>query len=475
VTATATATPADASGSRAFWTAVRLFVSENPQWRMGMVLLLMFEGQILLMSLFMPSSQFARPHLAPASLYLGVLAIVTAWVDRSGTSRLAFLRLLPFARADRWLVLAPLCALVIPFVLPFAIVKHLPPLAAITIVACCWWAIAFGRWWARRLVYDLLVLPALVVAPGASYFAFRSGGWPLAAAVAMALAVVGLALSPELNLAPGRYHRLWRPRTRTNGRAAVSTARPSEGWLGWLATALRAVWVLDSRPWLRVLVFVGGGTAGLIACARDFRILDGMIYIWMIVKVGELAKQTTLQFFHVRPVSRSQLIAGALVPKLIFLLLLPLAAMVGVRSDVLSYHGLALFSHHPKPANAADLASLGHLLGATFLPQTLPASGFDPALWTAVRPLIWLHILKVSLLIYAVVFWFAITEMARDRKWRRPGVWTVPATVSMILLVMTSALFHAVSMPTPPLWLAGVLAAAAVVTWWRAKPFDLVT
>ena len=160
-------------------------------------------------------------------------------------------------------------------------------------------------------------------------------------------------------------------------------------------------------------------------------------------------------------------------PKLAFLLVLPLAAMVGTNIDAVNGHGLGWHSAHGVRPDARDIDFVRDTIGAAFVPEKWPAGGLDPAFWPRLRPLIWLHIIKLSLFIDAMAFWMSLVDLSRDRKSPRTRLLTVPALASLILGFSTAfGLPH--SIPAPPLWLAAVwLAVTGATVWWRSKPFEL--
>jgi hypothetical protein len=389
-----------------------------------------------------------------------ILAIVTVALEERQIPRLAFLRQLP-TRADKWLVLVPMCAFAALLSLPTLVLFRSAALSTAAVVGCSWWGIGIGRWMRRGWLFRIVALPAFGLAPVGTLLAARQSGPQAALAVAIGLGLIGLAISPDLLLAENNSASR-RSVEVTRARGAVSSPTPAGQPLGWLMTVVRVHGLSSNALWLWGAIY--GSVA--VVCFYWWEIMPSLVF-FMITRARRftsLSKRTTLSFFRAQPVSRAQLFLASTLPDVLLIVLCTAAPFF-------SGHWRAAFDFDARP-RSHEWALHRRVLGATFLPATWPAGGFPPEVWSHLHALVRLFVAKVGLLLVASLFWFAAAEIQTDRakSTRRSGAMTAGFVTAVFLFFLMPGTFVA-DLFLPPLWLAALSAVAAIVTWWRLEPF----
>jgi hypothetical protein len=173
------------------------------------------------------------------------------------------------------------------------------------------------------------------------------------------------------------------------------------------------------------------------------------------------------EFFRTRPITRAQAVAGGVLPHLLLVLLLSAAMLVPISLDTFNGTGFLARALRWRPPSARTIRDLREILGATFLPRTWPAGGLSPDAWLALRPLLHAQVLKVALLLLAMPFAGASIRIPLPRLLEGRSRWLdLPLTIALVPVAF-GVLGFLERWWAPPLWLATLIAAAAVWQWWR--------
>jgi hypothetical protein len=268
------------------------------------------------------------------------LVLATLGAELAAAQKLAFLSVRPVPLASRWLLLGPLCALVLPLAIISGATGSLSPLAVFTTLGCGLWAITVARWamsrfvrraktwavFARNVFWGLALLPVAWAEPIASGASYRAAGWAAAAAVAMGMGLLGLALQPDAYLGwdptPGRPP--WARRPGATAPPRAERRRPTSR--GWLATVAH-LWRLDVHPLAVALGLVGYGITFLVPAdgLGVYAALEAVILGLGLCAMSERAKTELLA---ARPFSRAQLLVARALPWLLLALVMPVTALV---------------------------------------------------------------------------------------------------------------------------------------------------
>jgi len=461
--------PAGSPRRGSFLETWRVFASG---WGKVGMLGLFFAGWIVIGTIVMGVS--GRRALAPNVLMLlSMLPVATYSLERQLADRLAFLSLIPQPVPTKWLVLAPMCALgLLTALASGALSSKAPAISILALLGSAWWMVGSARWLHRFGPWIVVACVFVLLAPVASFVAYRVGGWAAAAAVAMALGVGALLFQPNAYVGPGLRRRPGEKEERSvappvpQSRRAASVAPAKRGSA--LAASGRFVIVsMEASPWFLALLFLLMGVMGLMSTHRNTLHPS---YLMLAVFVGtKLIAKTysndTQDFLGTIPIARGPRVIGGVVFPLLLILFGHVVAALMISRELLDQGGLLGRLFGRTSPNDDTIGHLREVLGATFLPEKWPAGGLSIDLWLRLRPLLYMDLLRSALLFLTLVF-AAVPFVATVRGEKlRP-----PLNIVLVLLVVASALRldrMLTSLPIPPLWFAALLAVVAIADWWR--------
>ncbi|HEY7374979.1 MAG TPA: hypothetical protein VIF57_22645, partial [Polyangia bacterium] len=193
-------------------------------------------------------------------------------------------------------------------------------------------------------------------------------------------------------------------------------------------------------------------------------------FIWAFVILARLIAAVysaeVHEFLLTRPFDGGRRFVGGVLFPSLFLLLAPLTALCFVNLHWIERGGL--FGH---PPSTDAIRYMREVLGATFLPDTWPRAGLPQHLWAQLRPLLYLDVLRVTLVILSILFIFPIRQSvvgSNDRPVPVGSVLIFLVAVWVMARVHFLDAFAAWPMPRLPFFalLAGVSIAHF---WWLAR------
>jgi hypothetical protein len=467
-----------------FMDALRLFLAGvgSSGWKPLQVMVGMLS--VMLVPIFVVPI-FARdlgwPLQVAAFGALPILAMTTVAFRVAGAPSLAFMASLPLRHPGKWLTLVPACTLALVVVVLFSIVGRLPVPAMLTVLGCGWWAVALGlRFAGRRLAWMGVVVLLAWADAGAARLAFSAAGWWLAAAVSLTMALIGLGTARDRVAAV-----VSGPGTSAAARRRVGSARglfssPARARRPGLLQVTRQLWVLPA-PGLLVglLLCVNLPVALLFAAVGPLPTLS-FTWLMLIAPVSSLIASAYApnadEFLRTRPLRSAWLIAGTVLPWTLIILLLPAVTLFKVPVDALS---ASLQSRDPGFGftHRAQVTYLREIIGATWLPAPATRGLISPEIWARLRPLLYLHVLRLAILMLALLFAMTGATIAASWKATGAGRWSrvvlILATAGAALPCVDLARVWHVRWPTAPLWLSVALFFAAVASmfpvWGRPR------
>ena len=433
--------------------------------------------------------QLLMPHGTPVTIYwraflvdAGTLAMLfglTTWqLEGELGESLAFMSVIAQPVDPRRLLLAPMCALAVVMASVFAVTQKLPPAVALALVGVGWCTIGTTRWlWKLRWWSLLLALPILAVEPGVIYAAQRLAGWGAAAALSMVFAIGVLALQPRVYVGEplskvlngGRSPARNLVTRRVSPGAASATASSAS----WLASTARFAWFMYGGRSALLLV-IAAAVIALLGVSGPVFGHHAELYIGMAglpaSMLGFLYSADLNDFLRTRPFNRGQRFVGGMLPPLFLALLAPVVALFFVDLDWFNRGGLfGLFKRHAPTQD--EIRYLREVLGATFLPEKWPAGGLSHDLWIRLRPLLYLDVLRGTLLIVAMLFAFPVRK-AGERSGRQSFP---PGNVAVLMACFATVMWigfspGSSSFPVLRLWHLALLACVSVAHWlWRVR------
>ena len=198
--------PAGSPRRGSFLETWRVFASG---WGKVGMLGLFFAGWIVIGTIVMGVS--GRRALAPNVLMLlSMLPVATYSLERQLADRLAFLSLIPQPVPTKWLVLAPMCALgLLTALASGALSSKAPAISILALLGSAWWMVGSARWLHRFGPWIVVACVFVLLAPVASFVAYRVGGWAAAAARGKGRAVGRAAGSAITTSGVGRAGEAW--------------------------------------------------------------------------------------------------------------------------------------------------------------------------------------------------------------------------------------------------------------------------
>ena len=406
-----------------------------------------------------PSDRFFI--LAGVLIPISAMLMVLFEVRRSGP--LAFLRTLPQPHAPRSLLLLPACGL--GLLVAVASLSVLPVLAAVALLGCWCWATAIGHRFAGRDGWLLLLgaVPLAYVALFAAAVSFAAGGLTAVAAVSTALGLAGCLASPRDRFLALVDTGSKRPPdgAQVGSDALHVTARQDRG-AGRRSAAGRIFQVaLRANPrgssgilWFALAI--GGACVLLLAIASPLKPLTTSLAFQMTIANALAASNSRAarEFLSTRPIRRRLLLRAAVLPWVLLSLLFPAVALVSAATRT--------------TVARDDLSSLSYPR-ETIKPSRPPSFGEHPPrrpgqllVSPAIRSALVERVLGFGVLQLAWFLSFAAFGITNERRGLSRERWT-----SLVLFLVAGALmtpmlvpWHRLPWGPPPLWLAGLLAAA---------------
>jgi hypothetical protein len=406
-----------------------------------------------------PSDRFFV--LAGVLIPISAMLMVLFEVRRIGP--LAFLRTLPQPHAPRSLLLLPACGL--GLLVAVASLSVLPVLAAAALFGCWCWATAIGHRFAGRSGWLLLfvAVPLAYVALFAAAFSFAAGGLTAVAAVSTALGLVGCLASPRdrflalvttgsnrqpdaaqvgsdaLDLTVRRNRRGGRrPSTARIFQMALRANPRGSGGIWWFAIAIAALCLLPA------------------AASSPMRALTISLGFQMTVASALAASNSraTREFLSTRPVGRWLLLRSTVLPWVLLGLLFPAIALVGATTRTsVARQDLLSVSYPRDTVPAARSSAVGEQA-----PKLQKQVTVSPALRSRLVD----SVLRFGFLQLAWFLSFAAFGITNERRGLSRERWT-----SLVLSLVAGALMTPMLVPwlrlpwgLPPIWVAGMLAAA---------------
>lgn len=398
-------------------------------------------------------------------LAMPVLAELTAAIERSASRQLQFTELLPLPRTTtKWIVLVPTGLFVSALVGSLVVLGHIPMADTVPLLGLGWWAIAVGHAFApRRLWARIFLMPlACWLAVVASAIVGEQAGDRVASMVAGVLGVLALAVAPARPFssaaAAGRRRSSYPPR----GAPGVH-ALPRSRQAGTLSTSFR-IWIMTTPRWSRYFLVPFFIAASVIGCLTSAPMLSSTEVMVAAILSGLLTRArspSTLAFLQARPFTRRSLWLGTWLPAIVLVVLPPLSMLLTVQEEW--FIGPTALGFTSGGAN--KLSYLREILGATFLPASLPAGGMPAEIWPALPPLLVRHAFRLALLSLALLFSLAGQAMASARRTDGRALW--PGWLSSLLVsamlvpCLDAARSWRIPWAPPPLWLAGAMALGA--------------
>jgi hypothetical protein len=406
-----------------------------------------------------PSDRFFI--LAGVLIPISAMLMVLFEVRRIGP--LAFLRTLPQPHAPRSLLLLPACGL--GLLAALASLSVLPVLAAVALLGCWCWATAIGHRFAGRTGWFLLLVavPLAYVALLAAAVSFAAGGLTAAAAVSTALGLAGCLASPRdrfLALVAAGSRR--QPDGAQVGSGALHvTARqdrdsgPRSAGGRIFQVALRA----NPRGPSGLLWFalaISGTCFLLLTIASPLKPLTAGLVFQMTIANALAASNSRAarEFLSTRPIRRRLLLGAAVLPWVLLGLLLPAVALVSATTrTTVARDDLSSLSYPRDTVKPSRPSSFGEH------PPRLPGQLLvSPAIRSALVE----RVLGFGVLHLAWFLSFAAFGITNERRrWSRAR-WTSLALFLVAAALMTPMFVPWLRLPwgPPPIWVAGLLAAA---------------
>jgi hypothetical protein len=393
--------------------------------------------------------------------------------------RLAFLSVIAQPVDLRRLLLVPMGALALVVTAILVGVDRLPPAVALALLGVAWSTIGTTRWLWRLGGWSWLALPIFAVEPAAVYAAQRFAGWGAAAALSIAWAIAVLAFQPRVYVGEplSRLMKSDRLRTGPPARAARRAVSASAGVGGsWLASAARFSRInLTGAGWSYTAAIVFIVVATILVGSIPFIGQGSIAIFWLPVLAAAVASRAysgdMREFLAARPFKARERVGGLVLPLLIPLLAAA-AALCAVNPHWVDIGG-PFGIWKPHPPRAAHIRYMREVLGATFLPDQWPAGGLPHHLWVQLRPLLYVDVLRLTLLMVAVFFAVPIPKAGENPR-RRVAAGNIVLILGIFgVLLRTDLLDTFRGWPMPGVPFLALLAAASIAHWvWRARAIN---
>jgi hypothetical protein len=368
-----------------------------------------------------------------------------------------------------------MCTLGFVMTAALTISQRLPLAVALALLGVAWATPAATRWLWKLRFWPLWLLPLLLADPAAIWAAQRVAGWVAAAAISMALAIGALAFQPRPYVGEPLSRRM-------NGSGAAPArdlvARRAAGAISVAPSdRSRLASLTRFKEWARSEKFAIIMTVLGVACGMLFPVLGYRIELlfWPMVIGMNLAGAyagDTYEFLRPLPYSRRRHFVRSVGPALAIALVVPATALCFISLDWFNHDGLVgLITRRAHMFRAQELAYLRHVLGATFLPEKWPAGGVSMDVWARLRPLLYLDLLRSSILIVAMLFAVPLRKVGE-----RAGRQSLQATNVLLMLAGMATLFcNSLSslsprVPVPRLWFLALLACVSIAQFaWKVR------
>lgn len=406
-----------------------------------------------------PSDRFFV--LAGVLIPISAMLMVLFEVRRIGP--LAFLRTLPQPHAPRSLLLLPGCGL--GLLAALASLSVLSVLAAVALFGCWCWATAIGHRFAGRSGWLLLfvAVPLAYLALLVAAWSFAAGGLTAVAAVSAALGLAGCLASPRdrfLALVATGSKR--RPDGAQVGSDALDLTVRQDRGAGRRSAAGRIFRVaLRANPrgasgilWFALAI--GGACFLLLTIASPLKPLTASLVFQMTLANSLAASNSrgAREFLSTRPIRRRLLLRAAVLPWVLLGLLFPAVALVSAATrTTVARDDLSSLSYLRDPIKPSRPSSFGEhqprLPGRLLVSPAIRSALVGRVLGSGVLQLAWF-------LSFAA---FGITN--ERRRWSHTR-WTSLALFLVAGALMTPMFVPWLRLPwgPPPIWVAGLLAAA---------------
>jgi len=463
-------TPVRRGSFRETW---RLFVrggASKPLWGTLMICAVMV-AQVMFFGHAARPGSLPKVLLFDAFMMVFALAMGTWQLEAEMGERIAFMAIVAQPVDTRRLLLVPMCTLGLVMTSALAIGQRLPLAVALALLGVAWSTTAATRWLWKVRFWPLWLLPLLVADPAAAWFVHRVAGWGAAAAISMALAIGGLAFQPRPYVGEPMSRRL------NGGGAAPARDLVARRAAGAISAPVNDRGVRRLLAWARGEIFPIIATVLGVACGMLFVVFGHHLefVFWPMVcgmRLVAAYSGDTYEFLRPLPYSRRRHFVRTVGPVLFVALVVPATAVWFVNFDWFNHDGLlGLISRRAQVLRAMDIAYLRHVLGATFLPEKWPAGGISLDLWARLRPLLYLDILRTSILSVAMLFAVPLRKVGE-----RPGRQSLQVTNLVLMLAVFGTVFcnqlSPVSprMPVPRLWFLALLACVSIAHFaWKVR------